>query len=68
MKQGNFYIFDCNDTIVGNPKGYPTIKGAIIQERKAGSKAYTAIAQAYYMREASGSQKRNLSSIRRIEA
>lgn len=23
-----FYIFDCNDQIIGNPKGYATIKGA----------------------------------------
>lgn len=23
-----FYIFDCNDNVVGNPKGYATIKGA----------------------------------------
>ena len=23
-----FYIFDCNNQIIGNPKGYATIKGA----------------------------------------
>jgi len=64
----NFFIFDCNDNIVGNPKGYPTIKGAIIQENKSGSKAYNAIAKAYSERKALGSTRRNLSSIRRLSA
>lgn len=28
MKNQNFFIFDCQGTIVGNPKGYATIRGA----------------------------------------
>ena len=38
-----FFIYDCNGTIVGNPKGYATIKGAIHQQNLIGSKAYIAI-------------------------
>lgn len=64
----NFFIFDCNDNIVGNPKGYATIKGAIIQQNKAGSAAYNAIWNAYDKRWSSGSTERNLSAIRQISA
>ena len=46
-----FYIYDCNGEIVGNPKGYPTIKGAIRQQNMPGSKAYNALWKAYYNRK-----------------
>jgi hypothetical protein len=46
-----FYIYDCNGGIVGNPKGYPTIKGAIRQQNMPGSKAYNAIWKSYYNRK-----------------
>ena len=35
-----FYIFDCNDNIVGNPKGYRTIRGAQAQTNNHRSKIY----------------------------
>lgn len=41
------YIKDCNGNIVGNPKGYKTIKSAIKQTEKVGSPAYNAIWNAY---------------------
>ena len=31
-----FFIYDCNGAIVGNPKGYPTLRGA---SRQANSRA-----------------------------
>jgi len=43
-----FYIFDCNGTIVGNPKGYRDIKQATKQANMKGSKAYTAIWNAFW--------------------
>jgi hypothetical protein len=46
-----FFIRDCNDAIVGNPKGYPTFKGANIQANKPNAPAYRAIWTAYDMRE-----------------
>lgn len=46
MKQ-SYFIFDCNDQIVGNLKGYPTFKGANIQANKPESKAFNAIWSAY---------------------
>ena len=50
-----YYIYDCLGNIVGNPKGYRTIKGAIIQQNKAGSKAYNAIWLTFYAQNYSGS-------------
>lgn len=35
-----FYIFDCNDNIVGNPKGYRTMRGAQAQTNNLRSKIY----------------------------
>ena len=46
-KSNNFFIFDCNDNIVGNPNGYRTIRGAIQQKERRGSPAYRAIWAAY---------------------
>jgi queuine tRNA-ribosyltransferase len=46
-----FFIRDCNDAIVGNPKGYPTFKGANIQANKQNAPAYRAIWSAYDTRE-----------------
>ena len=42
-----FFIRDCNDRIVGNPKGYRTMRGAAAQQHRAGSPAYRAIWRAY---------------------
>lgn len=42
-----YFIFDCNHTIVGNPGGYRTFKGARIQQDRQSSKAYKAIHSAF---------------------
>lgn len=34
----NFYIYDCNNELVGNPKGYRTIRGAQQQAYARNSK------------------------------
>lgn len=47
-----FFIRDCNDTIVGNPQGYRTIRGAVAQQDSPRSKAYQAIRAAYDARVA----------------
>lgn len=31
-----FFIYDCKDNLVGNPKGYPTLRGA---SRQANTRA-----------------------------
>ena len=35
-----FYILDCNSKLVGNPKGYRTMRGAIIQADSRKSKVH----------------------------
>ena len=69
--QGNFFIRDCNDNIVGNPDGYKTMRGAQAQTspRKPAGRAIRAAfdaRDAWY--EASCMplplRRRNLSSIR----
>lgn len=67
-----FYIRDCNDAIVGNPKGYATFKGASTQESSPYSAAYRAIWSAFDTRAAREladsvpleARRRNISSIR----
>ena len=67
-----FFIYDCNGAIVGNPKGYPTFKGAHIQAHKRNAPAYRAIWAAYDARAVSydnnrtplENRKYNISSIR----
>lgn len=63
-----FFIRDCNDTIVGNPKGYPTIKGANIQANKHGSKAFNAIWEAYHKARNVNPEHRHLCSIGHFDA
>lgn len=46
-----FYIYDCNGRIVGNPKGYRTIKGAIREQDRKGSPAWRAIWASYDAQE-----------------
>ena len=70
--QGNFFIRDCNDNIVGNPKGYATMRGADAQAHNPRKPAGRAIRAAYEAREAWYEascmplplRRRNLSSIR----
>ena len=67
-----FFIRDCNETIVGNPKGYRTMRGALIQQNKPGSPAYKAIWAAYEERMAGYAlagtppeeRRRNICSVR----
>jgi hypothetical protein len=46
-----FFIRDCNDVIVGNPKGYATMRGAQAQQSRPTAPAHQAIWAAYYKRE-----------------
>lgn len=64
MKQNdNFYIFDCNGDIVGNPNGYKTMRAALSQQNRPGSAAYKAIWAAFDDRTAAGSDRRNICKI-----
>ncbi len=38
-----YFIYDCNDNIVGNPKGYRTFRGADQQANMHKSKAFKTI-------------------------
>lgn len=46
-QNNNFYIFDCNLNIVGNPNGYKTISAAMAQQNRTGSPAFNAIWAAF---------------------
>lgn len=46
-----FYIRDCNGDIVGNPKGYRTMRGAMREHDRKGSPAHRAIWAAYWARK-----------------
>lgn len=59
----NFFIFDCNGDIVGNPNGYKTMSAALTQQNRAGSPAYKAIWAAYDARAAAGSERLNICKI-----
>lgn len=68
----NYFIYDCNENVVGNPKGYATFRGAASQEANRRSPARRAIDAAFYAREAAEiaagvprhEQRRNVCSIR----
>ena len=47
-----YFIRDCNNNIVGNPKGYATFRGAVKQQDTPGTPAYRAIWSAYDTRAA----------------
>jgi hypothetical protein len=47
-----FFIRDCNDAIVGNPKGYKTMRGAEAQYANKRSAVYRAIWAAVDARKA----------------
>lgn len=67
-----YFIRDCKDQIVGNPKGYRTMRGAASAESNPRSKARDAIYAAYDARAAQEiaagvpleQRRRNISSIR----
>ena len=60
-----FFIFDCNGRIVGNPKGYRTIKGAIQQQDRKGSPAWRAIWKAFEEKKIQDPAHTLISSIHR---
>lgn len=70
-----FFIRDCNESIVGNPAGYRTMRGAQCQESNPRSPASRAIRAAYDARmdyyDATCMplpfRRRNLCSIRRSD-
>jgi hypothetical protein len=43
-----YYIYDCNDQIVGNPKGYRTFRGANQQANGKRSKVYQVLWDRYH--------------------
>ena len=43
-----YFIRDCNDEIVGNPKGYRTFRGANQQAHSTRSKVYGELWRRYY--------------------
>ena len=47
-----FFIYDCNNNVIGNPNGYRTFRGANQQAESRYAKAYRQIWQAYYAKEA----------------
>jgi hypothetical protein len=62
-----FFIFDCNKSIVGNPKGYKTHRGAQTQCEKPG-KIRTAIFTAHHLKEWPKNGIKHLYSINWVEA
>ena len=44
---GKFFIFDCNDRVVGNPNGYRTMRGATQQANSRKAQAFRDIWAAY---------------------
>lgn len=51
MQANQFFIYDCNNKVVGNPHGYRTMRGARQQAESRHGKAYRQIWQAYYASE-----------------
>ena len=43
-----FFIYDCNNKIVGNINGYKTVESASKQTKTINSKAYKQIYDAFY--------------------
>ena len=65
-----FYIFDCNDAIVGNPKGYKTHKGAQAQcnlDRSKPTKIMALLWERFYARAQVDATKTRIYSIRWAE-
>lgn len=46
-----YFILDCFGQVCGNPKGYPTFKGAEVQQNYRKSKAYKQLVRAYNIME-----------------
>ena len=61
---GRFFIRDCNGDIVGNPKGYRTMRGAMQQQNQRGSPAWRAIYEAFDRKRKENPNCYSLSEIR----
>lgn len=46
-----FYIRDCNDIIMGNPKGYRTMRGAMHQAESKKSKIHRELWARFYAKK-----------------
>jgi len=54
-----FLIFNCNNSVVGNPKGYRTMRGALQQAESKKSKVFRAIWAAFYASEHANKESGN---------
>lgn len=45
-----YFIYDCFNNVVGNPKGYPTFKGANRQANMRTSKTFKAIWDSFHIK------------------
>lgn len=65
-----FFIFDCNNDIVGNPKGYKTHKGASTQcniDKRCHTKIMCILMNRFYSLNAIDQTKTRIFSIRWID-
>ena len=60
---GPFFILDCEGRIVGNPKGYRTMRGALREHDRKGSPAWRAIWGAYEARKQSDPENVKISAV-----
>ena len=60
----NYYIYDCNGQIVGNPKGYATMRGACRAEKNKTRILW----DRFYAKRDSGSTDNTVSIIRQGKA
>ena len=51
MENNRFYIRDCNGVVVGNPKGYRTMRGAMQQASSRYSPVFRVLWRTYYDNE-----------------
>lgn len=58
-----FFIRDCNGDIVGNPKGYRTMRGALREQNRKGSPAFRAIWAAFERRKKSDPDSTLIASV-----
>jgi len=65
-----FFIFDCNDNIVGNPKGYKTHRGASTQcniDKRCHTKIMCILINRFYEQKAIDQTKTRIFSIRWVD-
>lgn len=65
-----FFIFDCNNDIVGNPKGYKTHRGAMTQcniDKRCHTKIMCILMNRFYEQSAIDQKKTRIFSIRWVD-